>query len=609
MTEETDIIFQDAIDALRDGDRARARDLLTRLLKADNNNATYWVWMSGAVETPKERIFCLKTALELDPENAMAKRGLVLHGALPPDENVKPFRLDRPRVWEDKLMLAHETPARRSWHTNLLNPIAKLAGVVLIGVLLIGLTVAGFSSLRPAHDVGGEVDTPTPMVSFTFTPTFVKTPSAVPVTISGPTPLAFLLGISYTPTPLYVNTPRSPLSLDANQIAKAAYQSGNWDQFIASMNEIATVEPNSADVPFYIGEAYRFKDECQTALAYYSESVKLNPQFAPGYLGLARARICMDSGADTSQLYGLALQSDPNYGEAYLDRANFNLLRKDFNSALPDLTKAGSLMPDSALVQLALAQAYLLGGDNVNALAAAQKANSIDLTLLPAYYYLGSAYLANRQYPEAAKSLQTYLVYRSTDATAWAQLGEAFTNAGNYPSAMDALNKAMDLDPNQVGSLVFLGISNLRSNNLDGAQRDFTKALEFFPDSFDAYIGLTEIYYRHGTFGTAYLQAEISKAKAKDDTQLALAIYWRALCQEGRQDSVDAIRDWKTLLSMPPGDMTTQMRLDAQNHLQILVVPSVTPIGGGPSSTPTPFPTNRPGSTATPPLPSETPTP
>ncbi len=38
------------------------------------------------------------------------------------------------------------------------------------------------------------------------------------------------------------------------------------------------------------------------------------------------------------------------------------------------------------------------------------------------------------------------------------------------------------------------------------AERSKTEAIEDFPDSFDANIGLTEIYYKKGTFGTAYLQ-------------------------------------------------------------------------------------------------------
>ena len=83
-----DAVFQDALEALRGGNKKRARELLTGLLKTDQNNAAYWVWLSATMDTPKERIYCLETALRLDPANAAAKRGLILHGALPPDETL-----------------------------------------------------------------------------------------------------------------------------------------------------------------------------------------------------------------------------------------------------------------------------------------------------------------------------------------------------------------------------------------------------------------------------------------------------------------------------------------------------------------------------------------
>src|SRR6187431_3017370 len=110
---ESDIDFQAAVEALREGKKARARELLTGLLKTDQNNATYWVWLSATMDTPKERIYCLQTALKLDPENSTAKRGLILLGALNPDETIQPFPMNRPRAWEEKLLLANEKPKER----------------------------------------------------------------------------------------------------------------------------------------------------------------------------------------------------------------------------------------------------------------------------------------------------------------------------------------------------------------------------------------------------------------------------------------------------------------------------------------------------------------
>lgn len=608
MAEEVDTQFQDAMDALRAGEKARAKGILTGLLKTDQNNTTYWIWMSAAVETTKERIYCLQTALKFDPENSTAKRGLVLLGALPPDENIQPFPLNRARAWEEKLLLADERPREQGLRATLANPVVRLLGIVVVAGVVIGLAALGLFSPRAQTFIfsphGFSTVGPTP--TFTLTPTFsnqANQSSQATATQVGPTPLAVLLGIFYTVTPLYVDTPRSPLSQDLYNAAQYAFQHNNWDQFISQMNQISTAEPTSADVPYYVGEAYRLKGDCRSALEYYNQALKVDDKFAPAYLGLARARYCIDPSADLSAFYALAIQYDPNFGDTYLDRANYSIDHKNAVLAFPDLIKASQLMPDSALVELAYAQAYLLDGDNAKGLAAAEKANSIDLTLLPSYYVLGQADIANGQYADATKPLETYLIYEPEDASAYALVGQAYAETGAYKLAMDALDKALALDPTQRQVYVYLGLSNLQLGNLVTAQDNFQNALQFFPDSFDAEIGLTQTFYQIGQFGNAYLQAETAMSKVTTPTQKALALYWRAKSQVKRGSFGDAITDFQTLLAMPAGDTTPAIREDAQNQLSDLLTPSITPTlpaTPAPTSTATRAPTSTPTPSSTP---------
>ncbi len=72
----------------------------------------------------------------------------------------------------------------------------------------------------------------------------------------------------------------------------------------------------------------------------------------------------------------------------------------------------------------------MLAGDEVKGLEAAKKANSIDQTLLPSYYYLGLAYSAIGQFSAAIKPLQIYLIYQAEDGSAYALLGQAYVMAG-----------------------------------------------------------------------------------------------------------------------------------------------------------------------------------
>src|SRR6476659_139506 len=152
---EDDVVFQEAIEALREVKKSRARELLTGLLKTDQNNATYWVWMSATVETAKERLYCLQTALKLDPQNAAAKRGLILHGALPADETIQPFPANRPRAWEEKLLLAHEKPRLKGWAAVRASPVTRLGGFVALGAVLIGAVVFGIFQLNGGGNTRG----------------------------------------------------------------------------------------------------------------------------------------------------------------------------------------------------------------------------------------------------------------------------------------------------------------------------------------------------------------------------------------------------------------------------------------------------------------------
>jgi hypothetical protein len=81
-----DDMFDEAVQALKDGQRLRAKDLLTRLIKTDQSKPDYWLWMSAAVDSEKEQVFCLQNVLKLDPNSVAARRGLVVLGAMRPED-------------------------------------------------------------------------------------------------------------------------------------------------------------------------------------------------------------------------------------------------------------------------------------------------------------------------------------------------------------------------------------------------------------------------------------------------------------------------------------------------------------------------------------------
>jgi hypothetical protein len=74
--EAVDALIQDGITALKASNNDRAFNLLSSALKLDSTNELAWLWLSGAVSTDNERLYCLRKIIELNPNNADAKRGL-----------------------------------------------------------------------------------------------------------------------------------------------------------------------------------------------------------------------------------------------------------------------------------------------------------------------------------------------------------------------------------------------------------------------------------------------------------------------------------------------------------------------------------------------------
>ena len=605
-----DIMFQEAVDALRRGDKVRAKEQLTLLLKAEQTNPTYWVWMSAAVDSAKERIYCLQTALKLDPENATAKRGLILLGALPPDENVQPFSLNRPRAWEERLLLAHELPKPKGIRAITSNPAARLAGVVMLGVAVCAAAVFGLMSQRNIIGPLADTITPGPSPTFTGTPTFINATAPATSTFIGPTPLWMLLPATYTPTPFYVNTPRGPQSADYNRAARDAYKKGDWDTYILNMELIAEQEPTAADVYYYIGEAYRFKKEAGNAIEACNHALEINPEFGPAYLCLARARLLQDPNAEIEQLFQFAIDRDPNYGEVYLERARYLLYHKDPEAALVDLDRANDRMPDSPEVYLAYANAYLAIDDPEQALEAAEKANELDKTSLPSYLLIGELYAANEQYEKAIEALETYTTYETEDSLAFALIGQSYFELEDYESAIEYLDKAFDLNPGGLRKFNFYrGMAHLELGNADEAATGLERAYNADEENFDINLGLARAYYLQEKFGSAFLKIEETRVRAESDEQEALVHYWRALIQEKRGEQKDAIKEWNALLDMDEDVMTEEMRADAEKHLKAMVTATntskpttrtITPTKPAGVKTPTPTRTPTPKRTPTP---------
>lgn len=586
-----EMMFQKAVDFIEQGNFADARDLLTRLLKTDQNNAVYWVWLSAAMETQKERIYCLQTALKLDPENAAARRGLTLLGGLPPAEGLSPFPMNHPRPWDSKLKLADETPRPTGFKALVANPMVRVVSLLLMGGLLIGGVIAGFSVFglfRPE---------PTRRVQQTFTP-FPTATLDMTQQVQERGPLAGLIDATYTPTPIYAATPYEGVALDPYRGAMRAYENENWEMVAQMMIQVATISPGSADTLYFIAEAYRLDERYQDALDYYQEAIKVNPNFAPSYLGRARTNLAINPRRSVMADFDSAINLDPNYGEAFLERGLYLLSQNNTAAAMEDLREAGNLLPDSPQVYIALARVELAQENYPEALEAAIRANELDIVNLESYLVLGMAYRANGETDKALEALEVYTLYSKENAEAFSFLGATYFNRGEYDKALDALDQALSLDRTSSQGYYWRGETNLELGNIEEAIRDLRAALRYNQNFFDAGIALTRALYADEDYNNGYAELIKHEKLADTDEKRAIFLYYRAISLGKIGFPNESIRDWEALLELPEEAVSEEMREEARTSIDAFR--TATPIPPTATITPTRTPTQTRMPSATP---------
>jgi tetratricopeptide (TPR) repeat protein len=570
-----EIMLQQAVDAIEHEKLAEARDILTRLLKSNQNNPTIWVWLSAAMESQKERLYCLQTAYKLDPTNAAAKRGLILMGALPPDDTIQPFPMNHPRPWQDKVKVTDEKEQPKGFRRYTNNPVFRIAALVLVGLLLIGGVIGGFAisaALKPQPTRRqGPIGTPT------SSPTIIPLRSATPVP---PGSLQELLGGAvYTPTAIYAATPHGDAAQDAYKGAMRAYQSQQWDTVVIMMEQVATTHPGSADALFFIGESYRLSGRYEDALDAYKSAIDVNSSFAPSYLGEARTLIALNPKPkpavvkDIENAFSEAINLDTNYAEAYMERGLYYLKQGNLLGAQMDLSQAAVINPNSPLVQVALARVELALGNNEAALEAAKLANQQDVTMLEGYLVLGMAYRANGQIDEAVKILEMYVNYEPKNAEVYTILGAAYYNDERFEDAINALNRAIQLDKTSSEAFYWRAETFMSLENYEKAQADFGQSFQYNQNSFKAGIGVARAMIKQGENGNAYAHILTIEKLAKTNEELAQLYYYRAISLEGINQQDVAYKDWKLLFEMPEGAISDELRAEAQAKVEELATP------------------------------------
>ncbi len=331
----------------------------------------------------------------------------------------------------------------------------------------------------------------------------------------------------------------------------------------------------------------------------FDNCIKIDPGFAPSYLGKARTLLMSNPTKLTDVESNLlkALELDPRLNDILLELSNLALVQGEPEAAIGWLAKMDPAMQNYPLVLLNYSHASYLTGDNKHALDLIEQTNQADPTLLNAYLLWGKILQANHQYQESIQPLEVYLQNAPADLEAELFMAKALLETGDEQGALELVERVLSSDKRSIHALLVRGEIHLRQDDFEDANKDFYNALLLDSKSFMANIGMGRALLGQNMPGAGYEYLQKAADYAKTDLESGIALYWQAVALTGFGEKNAAIRNYETLLAYPVSVIPEELRETAMSDYLQLVTPTPSPT---PTITPTPSPTRTPGKTSTP---------
>jgi TolB-like protein/DNA-binding winged helix-turn-helix (wHTH) protein len=227
------------------------------------------------------------------------------------------------------------------------------------------------------------------------------------------------------------------------------------DSAVPSPAPARYVDPQAHDA--YLHGRYLWFAGNLTAEEYFRKAVEIQPDYAPGWAGLAMYYEQGSWGDGLVPLQALplgeaaatrALQLDPSLPEAHLAMGGSNwLYRWDFERADREARRAIELDPKYAEAYQLRAMILTVLNRNSEAIEARKKADELGLFERP--YALAMIYNWARQYDAAIENANQHLQATPQDSAMYFELFVGYRGQGMKKEAVQALVKGCSLDGNK----------------------------------------------------------------------------------------------------------------------------------------------------------------
>ena len=224
---------------------------------------------------------------------------------------------------------------------------------------------------------------------------------------------------------------------------------------------------------------------------YYTKAIESDPNFADAYINRGLVKNELGDFEGSIEDYNKAIELDPKCSLAYNNRGYTKYKQRDFEGALNDYNKAILLNPKIKIVI-----------DNKAKML--QEVCMKDDEHFTEKYYLsvGISEINHGKIEDGIKSLNEALKYNSKSDIVYFYKGVAYQSLGKREEAIDAYTESIKINKKMIDAYFNRG-QLLFKDNPKQALDDFVSAVALDPDFIDAYYSIAAIQKNLGQYEEA----------------------------------------------------------------------------------------------------------
>ena len=295
-------------------------------------------------------------------------------------------------------------------------------------------------------------------------------------------------------------------SMALNNLGLIYAKQGQYEKALALYEQLINLHPEQEQIErVYVNmaDAYAAQQMFAEAIEHYQHALETNPEYVDAYLGLANMSTKLQQYPQAEQIYAQALELGGQQDRIYTQLGNLYALQNKHAEALTYFQKALTLNPFAMNAYNGIGLSYARSGEPEKALEAYQHALTLDPDAAMIHNSLGTLYLELGQTDKAIAAFTTSLRIEPDNAEVRNNLGIVYLQANRYEDAARAFMTALTYQPDHAKMLSNLGIAYTHLGLYEQAIQVFQWALESDATLFQTHILLGDVCLGTGQIACA----------------------------------------------------------------------------------------------------------